>query len=31
MEELLQRYGARLGYRFVESDADHVMIDFTLD
>ena len=31
MEELLQRYGPRLAYRFVDSDADHVVIDFTLD
>ena len=31
MEELLQRYGSRIGYRFVESDADHDVIDFTLD
>ena len=31
MEELLQRYGPRLAYRFVECDGDHVVIDFTLD
>ena len=31
MEELLERYGIALGYRFVESDADHVVIDLTLD
>jgi uncharacterized protein (DUF2249 family) len=30
MEEVLQRYGSRLTYRFVESDADHVVIDLTL-
>ncbi|MBK7791774.1 MAG: DUF2249 domain-containing protein [Betaproteobacteria bacterium] len=30
MEEILLRYGARLTYRFVESDADHVVIDLTL-
>lgn len=30
MEELADRYGNRLTHRFVDSDADHVVIDLTL-
>ena len=31
MEELAERYGSRLAHKFVDSDADHVVIDLTLD
>lgn len=31
MEELADRYGSRLSHQFVASDADHVVIDLTLD
>jgi uncharacterized protein (DUF2249 family) len=31
MEELIERYGSRLAHKVVESDADHVVMDLTLD
>jgi uncharacterized protein (DUF2249 family) len=31
MEQLEHRYGERLAQDFVESDAEHVVIDFSLD
>jgi uncharacterized protein (DUF2249 family) len=31
MEELVERYGNRLAHKVVDSDADHVVMDLTLD
>jgi uncharacterized protein (DUF2249 family) len=31
MEELADRYGSRLAHKVVDSDADHVVMDLTLD